>query len=106
MAKTKQERLDARLERQYYRTHRHKVKKKPSDIIFYIIDYTIFGLFTIVCFFPFYYLFINTISDRELVARGVINFIPKGLTIQNYLDMLALGDLGRAFLVTLARTVI
>jgi multiple sugar transport system permease protein/putative aldouronate transport system permease protein len=82
------------------------VKLKGGDAAFLITDYLVFGLFALLCFFPFYYLFINTVSNSEMVARGDVNFYPIGFTLQNYKDLLALSDLGRAFVVTVSRTVI
>ncbi len=106
MALTKQEKLDKKAERAYYRKHKPHVKLTGADIVFYVFDYLVFGVFAIICFFPFYYLFINTVSDSEMVARGAVNFYPIGFTLKHYKDMLALGDLGRAFIVTISRTVI
>ncbi len=77
-----------------------------KDIIFYIIDYTVFGLFTLLCAFPFYYIFINTISDNSLVAKGLINFYPMGVHFNNYTAMFQVKDIPQAFLVTISRTVI
>ena len=56
--------------------------------------------------FPFYYLFINTISDNDMVRKGQITLIPHGLNIQNYIMMLNVSDLGNAFIVSIARTLI
>ena len=106
MAMTKQEKLDAKAEKAYYRKHKDHTKLKGKDIVFYIIDYLVFALFALICFFPFYYLFINTVSNNEMVARGAVNFFPIGFHLDNYKDMLALGDLGRAFIVTVSRTII
>lgn len=78
----------------------------PGDVIFNIINYTVFALFTITCVFPFYYLFINTISDQDLVRRGLINFVPRGINFDNYLALRDVGDLGSSFIVTISRTVI
>ena len=106
MAKTAQEKLDLKKEKAYYKTHKSQFKLTPKDIIFNIVNYGFFGIFTLLCFFPFYYLFINTISDNELVRKGAINFIPKGFTIENYLALRNISDLGQSFIVTLARTLI
>ncbi len=65
-----------------------------------------FAAFTIICVFPFYYLFINTISDNSMVASGQINFLPSGIHLKNYQRIIGEGDLGNALLVTVARTVI
>lgn len=76
------------------------------DIIFNIFNYSGFFIFTLACIFPFYYLFINTISDNSLVARGVIQFIPQGLHFRNYAALRTVNDLMKSFIVTTARTVL
>lgn len=101
-----QGRIDAKAERAFLKKSGTHIKKTWKDIVFYIIDYAVFGAFTILCFFPFYYLFINTVSSSEMVARGAVNFYPIGFTLKNYKQLFALGDLGQAFMVTIGRTVI
>lgn len=86
-----------------------KRKKKHysgSDISFNIVNYLVFGLFTLICVYPFYYLIINTISANDLSANGMINFIPKGLHLENYKQVLQLNGLATAALVSLGRTVL
>lgn len=88
--KTKQEKIDAKKEREYYKKHKRQFKLKPSDVIFSILNYAFFIIFTLSCIFPFYYLFINTISDNDLVKKGAINFWPEGIHLGNYTSMIAL----------------
>ena len=83
-----------------------KHKYSAGDIVFYILDYSFFILFTLICIFPFYYLFINTISSSELVSKGMINFIPRGINIQIYLALKNVNDLGNSLIVSVARTII
>lgn len=78
----------------------------PADKVFDVVNHVLFLLFTLACIFPFYYLFINTISDNKKVRAGTIYFIPKGIHIDNYLDMLKVGDIGSAFLVSVSRTIL
>ena len=106
MAKTKQEKLDEKREREYAKKHKRKYRLTPGDILFNILNYGFFTIFTLSCIFPFYYIFINTISQRSLVAQGKITLYPKGLNIQNYLDILKVNDVFNAFGVSLARTII
>ncbi len=106
MAKTAQEKLDAKREKEYNKKHKRMYKLKPGDIVFDILNHLFFLLFTLTCVFPFYYLFINTISDNELVNKGLINFYPKGLNIQNYIALTNVNDLGNAFIVSISRTII
>lgn len=62
----------------------------------------------LVCFFPFYYLFINTISNNNLAAQGAIKFLPRGIHFQNYIDLFRNkeNDLFNALFTTMARTII
>ena len=106
MAKTAQEKADEKREKQYYKTHKKKVALKGGDVVFNIVNYTFFIVFTLLCAFPFYFLFINTISDNDMVQKGQIKLIPHGLNLSNYIAMLNVSDLGQAFLVTIARTVL
>lgn len=86
---------------------RRKPHVKAGDMTFNVLNYTFFILFTLVCVFPFYYLFINTISDNDLVQKGLINFWPKGIHFKNYTSILVSNtDLLKSFGVTIARTVI
>lgn len=82
-----------------------KFKTSTSDIIFKIINYTFFILFTLICIIPFYYLFINTISDNVLTKRGLITFIPKGIHFTNYLQVFKLRGLLQAGFISISRTV-
>ena len=107
MAKmTELEKQNARLEKEYYKTHKRIYKLSAGDITFNIINYLFFGLFTFTCIFPFYYLFIQTISGRELVTKGAITFIPRAIQFKNYTDILNNEPILTAFGVSIARTLI
>ena len=105
MAMTAQEKIDAKREKEYNKKHKRMYRLKPGDIVFNILNYAFFILFTITCIFPFYYLFINTISDNTMVQQGLINFIPHGINIDNYKALTGVGDLGYAFVVSVTRTI-
>lgn len=85
---------------------KNKIKKTKMDYLFLVCNYTIFGLFTLICAYPFYYLIINSISANDLSANGAINFLPQQIHIQNYVDVFQLSGLGTAALVSVGRTVI
>ncbi|MDE6599218.1 MAG: carbohydrate ABC transporter permease [Oscillospiraceae bacterium] len=93
-----------RQEEKYFKEHTTHIKLTPGDILFNIINYAFFIVFTLSCVFPFYYLFINTISDNELVTKGAITLVPKGLTISNYIQMGKINDLWNSVLITFIRT--
>ena len=83
-----------------------KQKTTASDRAFNIINYLIFGIFTLICVYPFYYLVINTLSANDLSANGMINFLPKAIHLENYKQVLKLSGLSTAALVSVGRTVI
>lgn len=76
------------------------------DILFNVFNYIGFIIFTLLCVYPFYYLIINTISANNLSANGLINFFPKNIHFENYVEILKLDGLARAAWVSIGRTVI
>ncbi|MBQ9611359.1 MAG: carbohydrate ABC transporter permease [Lachnospiraceae bacterium] len=81
-------------------------KVAAGDVIFNILNYTVFLIYTILCIYPFYYLIINSISNNDMSANGLVNFIPHGIHLQNYKDVMKLKGIGSAMLVSVGRTVI
>ncbi|MBE5973580.1 carbohydrate ABC transporter permease [Lacrimispora xylanisolvens] len=65
-----------------------------------------FGIITLICAYPFYYMIINTISANDLSANGFINFLPKGFHLENYKQVLGLRGLSAAAVVSVARTIL
>ncbi len=87
--------------------HRKLIRRySAGDVVFNVINYLFFALFTLVCIFPFYYLFINTISDNQLVSLGQITLLPKGIHLENYVQVLKIEGLADAALTSVARTVL
>ena len=85
------------------------VKRKMAKLrerIFYIVNYVMFGIITLICAYPFYYMIINTVSANDLSANGFINFMPKGFHLENYKQVLRLRGLSAAAAVSIARTVL
>ncbi len=80
-------------------------KPKVGDAVFETANHAFFIGFTLLCVFPFYYLFINTVSSNDLVRKGLVNFYPVKIHFDNYLKLAQVGDLMRAFLVSVSRTV-
>ena len=80
------------------------IRLSRGDIAFNIINYTVFGLITLLCIFPFYYLFINTISSNELVRLGKIQLWPRDIHLENYVQVLKVEGIADALFTSLART--
>ena len=99
--------IDKKLEKAMRENHRkNKQKLSRGDIAFNIINYAVFVLITLACIFPFYYLFINTISDNELVRLGQIQLYPRGIHFENYVQVLKIPGIMDALFVSIARTVL
>ena len=79
-------------------------KRSTGGTVFNALNTLVFALFTLLCVFPFYYLFINTISNNDLVQMGQVNFYPRGMHLSNYLALLDVDDLGVSAVVTIQRT--
>jgi len=77
-----------------------------SNVFFNIFNYTFLIVLTILCVYPFYYVFINSISANDLSAQGSIIFVPRQVHISNYLQVIRLPGLPRAALISVSRTVV
>lgn len=78
----------------------------PGERVFRAFNILFFILFTLICIYPFYYLIINSISANNLSANGLINWLPKHIQFENYVQVFKLSGLGTAALVSVARTVL
>jgi len=85
---------------------RKRPAPKAGDVAFSSLNYIFFGLFTLICAYPFYFLIINSISSNNLSALGDIRFWPRGIHFDNFTQILALGGLVNAAAISVARTVL
>ena len=74
--------------------------------MFDVFIYCIYGLFAFVCIFPFYYIVINTISNNEMVASGLVLFFPRGIHFDNYFQVFQIKGIYSAAFISLSRTVV
>jgi len=79
---------------------------KEKFTLFHFVNYAVFAIITLICVFPFYYLFINTISNNDLSSRGLVMFYPRGIHWTNYTKVFDIPGLGQAALVSVGRTVL
>ena len=59
--------------------------------------YLICGLIALICLYPIYLVLINSFSDPFAVARGEVVILPKGLSIDAYLEAFKNGDIMRGY---------
>ena len=81
-------------------------KQSFGDKVISAITYVVYAIFAFVCVYPFYYIFINSISDNQLSESGKVLFYPMGIHFTNYSQVIKLDGLLNAAGVSLARTVL
>ena len=77
-----------------------------GERLFMICNVAFFVIFTLICVYPFYYLFIQTISSNDLSARGFVTWYPKEMHLDNYFQVLKIKGLSTAAIVSVERTVL
>jgi len=85
---------------------KHKMHVDLSDRIISVITYIIYSFFAFVCVYPFYYIFINSISANNLSEKGKVLFWPLQVHFSNYVNVLKIPDLFNALRVSVGRTVV
>ena len=76
---------------------------KASDAVFHTSNYLLFGVFTFLCIYPFYYLFLVSVSSSLAVARAEVILWPVGFTLDTYRHVFQMEGIFRAFMVSAAR---
>lgn len=91
-------------------THAKHVRKLKSDRVFDFIIYGIAIVMTLLALYPMYFILIASISDPNLVAKGEILFLPRGITLEGYEHLISMRNLwigyGNTILYTIAGTLI
>ena len=76
-----------------------------SEYGFSIVNDFILILFTLICLYPFYYIFIYSISD-PIQAQGGLTLLPKGFSLFTYIQIFKLNGMLNATVISVMRTVI
>lgn len=70
-----------------------------------IINIIVMLFFSFLCLYPFWYIFIGTISNPNIPVRTLL-FLPKDVTLFNYIEVLKSPGLLSSLWVSVARTVV
>lgn len=97
---------ELKAEKAYNKKHKRMYRLTANDVIFNIFAYLLFGIFVIICIFPFYYIFINSISSPAAVTSKAVTFWPQGFSLETYKAVIEVKDIGLAFLITITRTIL
>ena len=86
--------------------HPTHLRRSVSDRLISVITYVVYAVFAFVCVYPFYYIFINSISANDLSERGKVILYPLGIHFSNYASVFKIPGLLDAAKISVLRTVI
>ncbi|MFS0726792.1 carbohydrate ABC transporter permease [Paenibacillus sp. 1P07SE] len=82
-----------------------KKKTSASDLLFNTVNYFLLFLLLIVTVYPFYYIFIYSISDSFEAQKGVFLW-PAGFSLESYKASFQLKGLGDSAIISVSRTIL
>ena len=77
-----------------------------ADRLISVITYVVYAIFAFVCVYPFYYIFINSISANNLSERGRVILYPMEIHFKNYVSVANIPGLLDAAQISVLRTVV
>jgi ABC-type sugar transport system, permease component len=80
-------------------------KKNGLDKLWDVLNYTLLGIVLLLTLYPFYYVFILSISNPRISTNNVFLF-PAGFSLENYVEIFKLNNIVSAVVISVARTVI
>ena len=83
----------------------NRIRRRADEKALHVISVVLITIFTLMCLYPFWNVFINSIATKEEAARGVY-FFPEEPTFSVYADVLRDGKLLHSLLISVARTVL
>ncbi|MCL2033615.1 MAG: carbohydrate ABC transporter permease [Oscillospiraceae bacterium] len=88
-------------------SRKNRIKENSlGDRILDVVICIIYAAFSFICVYPFYYIFINTISNNKLSEQGAVLWYPKGIHFDNYIAAFRIPSLAQAAFISVSRTVI
>lgn len=77
-----------------------------GERVFAVFNYIFLLSLVFICIYPFYYIFIYSVSIPQEAAKGGIYFLPKGFTLASYVQMFKLNNILQSAFVSVSRTVV
>lgn len=85
-------------------SRKNKIRVSAGRRIFLALNYLFFTLIIIICSYPLWYVFVQSLSKEFVAGKGVI--VPNGFTLRNYQQVMKLKGIGNAFKISALRTVL
>jgi len=75
-----------------------------SGKTFTVLNYVFLAILGILCFYPFYFIIVYSLSDPKAVLSSPGYLFPKGFTLVNYETIFSQNDVLRPFFISVSRT--
>ena len=85
---------------------RHRQKEIWQDKLFHAVNLFLVALLLLVMLYPLYLVIICSISDANLVSRGLITVVPRGITFTGYQAILENASIWRGYLNSIIYTLL
>ena len=85
--------------------NKNRISTNPGDAILNTLNLIVCTLVGLVCFYPFYYVVINSFSDPKRIA-AMSMFFPAGFSIDTYRQLFLQNDIISAFFVSASRAAV
>lgn len=85
---------------------RNRIRRSPGEIVFDAVNVMAMLLLAVVMIYPFWYVLVYALNQSQDAAAGRLWFWPRKPTLENIAYIIQRPPLQRAYLVTIARTVI
>jgi putative aldouronate transport system permease protein len=83
----------------------NRIRLKPIQRMWDALNVGVLGFVALLTLYPFYYVFIYSISDPTLALKGVYLW-PRGFSLDNYRELFKQDIILRAFFISSSRTVL
>ncbi len=83
---------------------KNAIRTGTSRIMFLAFNAVFFTLMVIVCFYPMWYVFIQSLSESAMAVKAVI--LPVNFTFNNYVQLMQMPEIFHAFMISVLRTVL
>ncbi len=83
---------------------RNAIRTSPSRYIFLACNTLFFTLMVLLCFYPMWYVFIQSLSESAMAVKAVV--LPVHFTFNNYVKLMQMPEIFHAFLISVLRTVL
>lgn len=79
------------------------MKEPLSRKVFNVLNCTFFALLALLCVYPMWYVFIQSLSSKSAINTLLI---PSGFTLNNYFQVFRMKNVANALIVSVARTIV